>query len=227
MMIPSEAGCLQVVFNQPVYSCINPKGGERVHQCAAADRRTMLGIVVVVLRTTYVSCALPSALYPWLLTNRRRSFPYRFKPRANIRRLSTHLQRPSPPNHKERAHSMSPSLFLLRSSYRISIISNKCLKAGTPFPTTSSPLSIPLTPPQQQQQRRPSSGYPQYDPPTGNLFGVPPGQKYQKEGWETIWVWGFWGSIGLAMVAYAFKPDTSYVLYISLSFWGIFFGGVG
>jgi hypothetical protein len=48
-----------------------------------------------------------------------------------------------------------------------------------------------------------------YDPPSGWLFGVKPGEKYQKEGWETVWVWGFFGSLGLAGVAYAFKPDTS------------------
>jgi hypothetical protein len=50
-----------------------------------------------------------------------------------------------------------------------------------------------------------------YDPPTGWLFGVKPGEKYEKEGWETVWMWGFFGSLGLAAVAYAFKPDTSYV----------------
>jgi len=49
----------------------------------------------------------------------------------------------------------------------------------------------------------------QYDPPSGWLFGVKPGEKAEKEGWETVWVWGFFGSLGLAAVAYAFKPDTS------------------
>jgi hypothetical protein len=48
-----------------------------------------------------------------------------------------------------------------------------------------------------------------YDPPSGWLFGVKPGETKEKEGWETIWVWGFFGSLGLAVVAYAFKPDTS------------------
>lgn len=57
----------------------------------------------------------------------------------------------------------------------------------------------------------------QYDPPTGWLFGIPPGEKYQNEGWERIWVWGFWGSLGVAVVAYAYKPDSSYVLSISYS----------
>ncbi|KAI1327446.1 ESSS subunit of NADH:ubiquinone oxidoreductase-domain-containing protein [Xylariaceae sp. FL0255] len=50
---------------------------------------------------------------------------------------------------------------------------------------------------------------PQYDPPTGWLFGVKPGEKYQKEGWEGIFFYGFCGSILLTAVAYGFKPDTS------------------
>jgi hypothetical protein len=50
-----------------------------------------------------------------------------------------------------------------------------------------------------------------YDQPTGWLFGVKPGEKAEKEGWEGIWYWGFYGSFALATVAYAFKPDTRYV----------------
>ncbi|KAM7223985.1 putative nadh-ubiquinone oxidoreductase [Rhypophila decipiens] len=50
---------------------------------------------------------------------------------------------------------------------------------------------------------------PQYDPPTGWLWGVRPGEKYQKEGWEDIFFYGFYGGIGVFLVAYAFKPDTS------------------
>ncbi|KAJ5899125.1 hypothetical protein N7495_003869 [Penicillium taxi] len=48
-----------------------------------------------------------------------------------------------------------------------------------------------------------------WDPPTGYLFGVKPGQKYVKEGWENIWYYGFIGSLVLTGVAYVFKPDTS------------------
>ncbi len=48
-----------------------------------------------------------------------------------------------------------------------------------------------------------------YDPPSGWLFGVKPGEKAEKEGWEGVWVYGFFGSLGLAVVGYAFKPDTS------------------
>ncbi|KAI1194434.1 ESSS subunit of NADH:ubiquinone oxidoreductase-domain-containing protein [Nemania serpens] len=57
--------------------------------------------------------------------------------------------------------------------------------------------------------RTPAAHGPQYDPPTGWLFGVKPGEKYQKEGWETPFFYGFCGSLLLAGVAYGFKPDTS------------------
>ncbi|KAI5293410.1 hypothetical protein KEM52_005556 [Ascosphaera acerosa] len=48
-----------------------------------------------------------------------------------------------------------------------------------------------------------------YDPPTGWLFGVKPGEKYVKEGWEGLFMYGVWGSLIATGVAYAFKPDTS------------------
>ena len=48
-----------------------------------------------------------------------------------------------------------------------------------------------------------------FDPPSGWLFGVPPGEKYKEEGWEKTWVYGFWGSLLFGVVAYAYKPDTS------------------
>ena len=50
-----------------------------------------------------------------------------------------------------------------------------------------------------------------YDPPTGWLWGLPPGVKYEKEGWEGWMYYGFLGSLFVGGVAYAFKPDTSYV----------------
>jgi len=65
-------------------------------------------------------------------------------------------------------------------------------------------------------QRSAPSHEDHYDPPTGWLWGVPPGQQREKEGWEGIWYWGFYGSLALAAVAYCYKPDTRYV--------GIFFG---
>lgn len=48
-----------------------------------------------------------------------------------------------------------------------------------------------------------------YDPPTGWLWGQDPNKKYEKEGWENVFFYGFFGSLGLFAVAYAFKPDTS------------------
>jgi len=41
------------------------------------------------------------------------------------------------------------------------------------------------------------------------LFGVKPGEKPERESWELVFYWGFCGSLALAVVAYAFKPDTS------------------
>lgn len=53
-----------------------------------------------------------------------------------------------------------------------------------------------------------------YEPPTGWLWGIPPGEQYQKEGWEGLWYWGFYGSLVVAAVAYAWKPDTRYVFLV-------------
>ncbi|KAI0390327.1 ESSS subunit of NADH:ubiquinone oxidoreductase-domain-containing protein [Xylariaceae sp. FL0594] len=73
-----------------------------------------------------------------------------------------------------------------------------------------SPTSISAATRQFTASARTSGAHgPQYDPPTGWLFGVKPGEKYQKEGWETPFFYGFCGSILLAGVAYGFKPDTS------------------
>jgi hypothetical protein len=48
-----------------------------------------------------------------------------------------------------------------------------------------------------------------YDPPAGWLWGLRPGEKYEKEGWEGLFYYGFYGSFVVAAIAYAFKPDTS------------------
>jgi hypothetical protein len=56
---------------------------------------------------------------------------------------------------------------------------------------------------------RSGGGGMQYDPPSGWLWGVRPGEKYQNEGWEGPFFYGFWGSIVVFAIAYAWKPDTS------------------
>jgi hypothetical protein len=48
-----------------------------------------------------------------------------------------------------------------------------------------------------------------YDPPSGWLWGIKPGEVREKEGWEGIWIYGFFGSLIAGVVAYSFKPDTS------------------
>ena len=59
------------------------------------------------------------------------------------------------------------------------------------------------------EAEHPSAHSDHYDPPSGWLFNVPPGEKYKKEGWENLFIYGFCGSILVAVVGYAYKPDTS------------------
>jgi len=62
------------------------------------------------------------------------------------------------------------------------------------------------------RRRYASHGAPQYNEPTGYIFGEkppPPGQKRKREEWELIWYWGMFGSMALAAVGLYYKPDTS------------------
>lgn len=47
-----------------------------------------------------------------------------------------------------------------------------------------------------------------YDPPGGWLFGVKPGEKYENEGWENVWFYGFFGTMAFGVIGYCYKPDT-------------------
>lgn len=47
-----------------------------------------------------------------------------------------------------------------------------------------------------------------YDPPTGDLFGVKPGEKYENEGWEHVWFYGYYGVLAFGVIGYCYKPDT-------------------
>lgn len=55
-----------------------------------------------------------------------------------------------------------------------------------------------------------------YDPPGGWLFGVKPGEKYEKEGWENIFYYGFCGSVLFGVVGYCYKPDTRFARLIRI-----------
>ncbi|KAJ2910836.1 hypothetical protein GGI21_000447 [Coemansia aciculifera] len=47
-----------------------------------------------------------------------------------------------------------------------------------------------------------------FNEPGGYLFGRKPGEKYEEEGWETIWIGGFTIAFGLAALGVYYKPDT-------------------
>ncbi|KAG2118451.1 ESSS subunit of NADH:ubiquinone oxidoreductase [Suillus clintonianus] len=57
-----------------------------------------------------------------------------------------------------------------------------------------------------------SHGPPQFNEPSGWLFGEKPpapGQSRVKEEWENIWYVGMFGSMAMAAVLLYYKPDTS------------------
>ncbi|KAK0198387.1 uncharacterized protein ARMOST_09026 [Armillaria ostoyae] len=61
-------------------------------------------------------------------------------------------------------------------------------------------------------RRYASHGTPQYNEPSGFLFGEKPpapGQKRVKEDWENIWYIGMFGTMAFASVMLYYKPDTS------------------
>lgn len=86
----------------------------------------------------------------------------------------------------------------------------------TSFPRTSCALSLirvhnppTLRPFGSTTPRRSGDTHSHYDPPSGWLWGIPPGEKKEKEGWENVWIYGFFGGLLMGVVAYAYKPDTS------------------
>jgi len=63
-----------------------------------------------------------------------------------------------------------------------------------------------------QTKRYASHEAPQYNEPSGWLFGEkppPPGQKRVKEDWENVWYLGMFGTMAFAGVMLYYKPDTS------------------
>jgi len=78
--------------------------------------------------------------------------------------------------------------------------------------SAAAPASHPPEGPHAVEGHVGSSGGPHgdhYDPPGGWLWGIRPGEKYEKEGWEDIFIYGFGGCFLVAGIAYVFKEDTS------------------
>ncbi|PSR97395.1 ESSS subunit of NADH:ubiquinone oxidoreductase-domain-containing protein [Coniella lustricola] len=87
-------------------------------------------------------------------------------------------------------------------------ITRVAAQANSAFATTSRTVSQRATFSTTTQRSAGAHG-PQYDPPTGWLFGVKPGEKYVREGWEFLAFYGFGGSLVVFAMVYAYKPDTS------------------
>ncbi|KAG0244548.1 hypothetical protein BGW41_007311 [Actinomortierella wolfii] len=57
-----------------------------------------------------------------------------------------------------------------------------------------------------------AGGHQEYNLPTGYLFGekpLPAGAQRVKEDWESMYVWGFFGSMAFATALIYYKPDTN------------------
>ncbi|KAL9007191.1 MAG: hypothetical protein Q9188_000125 [Gyalolechia gomerana] len=83
----------------------------------------------------------------------------------------------------------------------------------TDYTSQTRPLITEHTTPPEDIQRdriiRSGDTHSHFDPPSGWLWGIPPGEKKEKEGWESVWIYGFFGGLLMGVVAYAYKPDTS------------------
>lgn len=115
-----------------------------------------------------------------------------------------------------RALHASTTSSMPKSSARLPLPSRlvPCQKSRTLASSSTTPASSESAQHGEASTHEDSHGGPHgheshYDPPGGWLFGVKPGEKYQKEGWENAFVYGFWGSLLVTAVAYAYKPDTS------------------
>src|SRR5947209_3368952 len=122
-------------------------------------------------------------------------------PSIQVSLAAQHSKHP-PAHHKLAAFAYHPSRMLAKRLPRCSLrptprflTTSRSLRAGDPLHTH--PGS--------------SGGHhgDHYDPPGGWLWGLRPGEKYEKEGWEGLFYYGFYGSFVVAAIAYAFKPDTS------------------
>lgn len=137
--------------------------------------------------------------------------------RRSVSTRTTHTFTSIHPSSPSQPHSLPmipTSMALLRPSTRCLNLakSSTCPHSRTQRVTQSISRSTARTlasthPPDVSEHPAPHDSH--FDPPSGWLFGVPPGEKYKKEGWEDLWMYGFWGSLLFGVIVYAYKPDTS------------------
>lgn len=128
-------------------------------------------------------------------------------------------------HHLRRAQSQTPSHFTILSTHThaSSGAASKMSLLRTSRLITNSRARLQIVPnlsAARAQQQRPISSTTalragdahahedHYDTPTGNLWGVKQGEKYENEGWENVWYYGFFGSCLFGLVGYCYKPDT-------------------
>lgn len=130
------------------------------------------------------------------------------------------LSTSSPAHHRSIGHFTIPTRQSLNTLFQSAFDFNSnvhvTMRGLRPAATTATALTRASILPQSTRRaftgttaRKAGAHGPQYDPPTGWLWGVKPGEKPKKEGWEDLAYYGFLGSLAVFSIAYAFKPDTS------------------
>lgn len=114
---------------------------------------------------------------------------------------------PLPSQQPSKPPGVLPTMPLVRPTTGSALVRSAKASKQQSLRTTSATRHISSTPARQ------AGHAPQYDPPTGWLFGVPPGTKPKKEGWENLMIYGYGGGIVAVCVAYMFKPDTRFVVW--------------
>ena len=127
--------------------------------------------------------------------------PLRLVPSSLTRALRT--SKPTQTFHS--SHLATP----LRPAYTIRTFPSQRSYAATTAPTPDTATPSPT-------HKGTDGGHPggdhghesHYDPPGGWLWGIRPGEKYEKEGWEGVMYWGYALPIVVAVVFYVNKEDT-------------------
>lgn len=90
-----------------------------------------------------------------------------------------------------------------------------CLRRAAPT-TLRTPAGFVARPLSTSQSLRSASSHEDhYDPPGGWLWGQDPSKQHQKEDWENVFTYGFFGAMAFLVVGYCYKPDTRYVLSLA------------
>lgn len=112
---------------------------------------------------------------------------------------------------KIHAEGVTPALSMFTQTLRSAAIRGTALTARPRFvPRPTAPFTRYLSSSRAARAAEKHDDHDShFDEPGGWLFGVPPGEKYEPEGWEFDWFYVFYPSLIIAGIVYSMKEDTS------------------